>query len=131
MLFTVGSKEDVKITDVAAGRRTCHIHAPVWKSLIEAADWRDVYQKDSDLFAIFAVWDKDTRVVAGATYRQTTDNFSAVHVDTELPDWMYTFYDHLSAGVVTEGFKKFSGSILEKRFRLIVLDSLLKFDFLI
>jgi hypothetical protein len=131
VLFTVGSKEDVKITDVASGRRTCHIHVPVWKSLIDAADWRDVYQKDSDLFAVFAVWEKDTRTVTGATYRQTTDFFSAVHIDTELPDWMYSFYNHLLAGFVAEGIKEFAGSILEQRFRLLVLNSILRFDFLI
>jgi hypothetical protein len=131
VLFTVGSKEDVKITDVASGRRTCSTHSPVWKSLVEAADWRDVYRKDDDLFAIFAVWDKDTRILAGAPYRQTTDAFSAVHIDTGLPDWMYLFCEYLTTGVGNEGFKKFSGSILEQRLRLIALDALLRFDFLI
>ena len=131
MLFTVGSKEDVKIIDVASGRRLCSIHSPVWNSLTEAEDWRDVYQRSNELFAIFAVWDKDTRIIEGAPYRQTTDIFQAVHIDTELPDWMYLFCEHISAGVVAEGYDNFAGSILEKRLRLIILNSLLRFDFLI
>ena len=136
MLFTVGSKEEIRIVDAVLKRRACSTHSKVWNSLVEAADWRDVYQKDDELFALFAVWKKDTRTLAGAPYRQTTDSFSAVHIDTELPDWMYLFCDYLAsgairAGVIREGMQDFSGPTFGDRFRLIVLDSLLKFDFLI
>ena len=130
MLFTVGSIDEIKIIDAASGRRLCSTHSPVWDSLLEAADWRDEYQPTKDLFTVFAVWDGDTRIVSGADYRQTLEPFNAVHIDTELPDWMYMYCDVL-ADSITDGCPEISGDALRKRIRIMALDAVLRFDFLI